>query len=116
MAVECLVIFLILAILIMLFFRAKRKKWGWSTCPLLLLPFANVVLHYIYATFIHQSVNVQAGVFVNFFAIIASCVWIGIMAGSFKNKKTKIGYTSVCVAFNILLGVILINDVLTTVV
>lgn len=104
MAGECLVIALIIGVLCVGFFRAKRKNWAFAVLPMGLVPlvfglvmyFVTVILKYEY-TFILPLVIVLV-------SLIASCIWIGMASTILiKTKKMKIPYiaASVCFVFGV---------------
>lgn len=110
MVAQCIVIILILLVITFLFVRAKRKQWAFATLPLIVVPLVNVASHYIYEYLLHREFDDFTAVVINSISVLLSGIWIGIMSGHFERKTNKISYIGVCVAFNILLALILVGS------
>ena len=106
---ECLVIALIIFVLGIGFFRAKRKNWGFAVLPLGLVPFAVGVVMSVFTYFVKKQppFAVPAGLIVG--ALIIACVWIGISSTILiKTKKLRVSYLITSVGFEFALSFILL--------
>ncbi len=112
MAIECGVITALFVIIVVLFFRKKRKLWALATLPLMLVPLCEFLLDFVFI----EAFGIDFGPFARMvglvIAVAASCVWIGFVSCSLKHKKKRITYIAITNAFNILLAIILIYNIL----
>jgi hypothetical protein len=112
MAIECGVITGILLMMVVVFFRAHRKQWGWATVPLMLVPVTDFVMEFLVGKAFKLDIEGYWGIFALLVAVAASCAWIGFMSNSLKNKRTRITYIGIANAFNVLLAAILIYNIM----
>lgn len=106
---ECLVIALILGIMIVGFFRARRKNWGFAVLPLMVTPLTVGVVMYIitYILKVSYPFMLPLGLVVGSLAV--TCIWIGIASMVLiKTKKLRISYTLTSVAFSLALAFIIL--------
>ncbi len=100
MAGECLVIALILGVLNIGFFRAKRKNWGLAVLPLGFVPLATgLVMYFTESVFMIQPTFLLPMIII-FSSMVVSCIWIGISTEILiKTKKMRIMYVAASVGF-----------------
>ena len=115
MANECIAITGIFILIVIIFFRSKRKEWAIATLPLTLVPLTDVVLELVLARIFKVEITAFGGILALVIAVAASAAWVGAAAGTLKHKRTKATYIGISNAFNIALAAILINDILVSV-
>ncbi len=108
MAIECLVITLIFGIIIFSFAQADRIKWIIATIPLSILPCLNGLTYFISENVFGCQPPKTLAIIVIFVSILASGIWIGIASFMFKSNRFKLPYITVGIAFNLILGLILV--------
>lgn len=110
MAAECMVIALIIIAIFLCFFKTKRKKWAYSTLPLMVLPLANGVLSLFFTIVLKTEVTLYCAFITIIVSMIAACIWIGICSMTMiTGRRTRIPYLGVTILFNLLLAIILLN-------
>ena len=110
MAGECAVITALLLFAVFALMRAKRKKWAIATLPLAVMPFANFAA-YRTMDILGVGYTFVAALIVIAIATVISCTWIGFLTATLLQKRKYRGtYLAGCIAFNILLSVILLLD------
>ena len=110
MAAECLVIALIVLAIFVCFFKTKRRKWAYSTLPLLVLPLANGIMSYFFKIVLKSEITLYCAFITVIVALIVACIWIGICSMTMiTGKRTRIPYLGVMILFNLLLAIILIT-------
>lgn len=111
MAGECAVITVLLLFAVFALIRAKRKKWAIATLPLAVLPFVNVTVKLFSEKLLGIDYTFVIALTVIATAMVISCTWIGFLTATLLQKrKYRMTYLSGCIAFNILLAVILLVD------
>lgn len=106
---ECLVIALILGIMIIGFFRARRKNWGFAVLPLMVTPLTVGIVMYIVSNVLKLSYPFMLPLGLIVGSLAATCIWIGIASMVLiKTKKLRISYTVASVAFSLALAFILL--------
>ena len=114
MAGECAVITVLLLFAAFALIRAKRRKWAIATLPLAVMPFVNVMAKVISEDVLGVSYTFVAALMVIATAMVISCTWIGFLTATLLQKrKYRMTYLAGCIAFNILLTVILLADYYT---
>lgn len=109
MAGECLVIALIIGILSIGFFRAKRKNWALAVMPLGLVPLISGAVLYSTEHFFKYEYTFVLPMTLIVASLVASCIWIGIASAILiKTKKMRIYYLAVSVAFVLVLSIIML--------
>lgn len=109
MAGECFVITIIMLAIVLMFVRAKRKRWAVAAAPMCILPAINSIVSYVCTKFLHISIDLNFALIIIIIGIMISCIWVGICAMLIAGKKSRVTYISVGFLFNILLGLILVN-------
>lgn len=114
MAIECGVITAMFAVIVVVFFRKKRKLWALATLPLMLVPFTEFVFDLV----LREAFGLQVGPYGRILAILiavaVSCAWIGAVSEGIKNKKRRVTYIGMTNLFNITLAAILAYNILST--
>lgn len=111
MAGECAVITVLLLFAAFALIRAKRRKWAIATLPLAVMPFVNVMAYIISMELLGIGYTFVVALIVIAVAMIISCTWIGFLTATLLQKRKYRGsYLAGCIAFNILLAVILLID------
>lgn len=106
---ECFVTSLIILVLSISCFRAKRKNWGFAVLPLGLVPFVAGIGMYIVGIMFKNGYDVIIPGILIIVSLVASCIWIGIASTILiKTKKLRIPYLGVSIAFDIILSIILL--------
>lgn len=107
---ECIVTSLIILLLCVACFRAKRKNWGYAVLPLGLVPFVVGMGMYLVSVFFENGYDhIVPGVLI-IVSLVASCIWIGIVSTILiKTKKLRISYIGVSITFDIIFSLILIS-------
>ena len=109
MAGECLVIALIIGILSIVFFRAKRKNWALAAMPLGIVPLISGVVLYSAEHFFKIEYTFVLPMTLIVFSLVVSCIWIGIASAILiKTKKMRVYYLVVSVAFVLVLSIIML--------
>ena len=91
--------------------RAKRKKWAIATMPLTVVPFVNVMAKVVCEELLDIKYTFMEALIVIMTAMVVSCTWIGFLTATLLHKrKYRTAYLMGCIAFNILLAVILLLD------
>ena len=106
---ECLVITLILGILVVGFFRARRKNWAYAVLPLTVIPFVCGLTMYVVTDIMKVGFEflLPAGLVVGSLAV--TCIWIGIASVILiKTKKLRVPYVIATVAFSLALAFIIL--------
>lgn len=112
MGIECGVIAAMFAIIVVLFFRRKRKLWAFATFPLMLVPLCEFILDLVLIELFSLNFGPFARMVGLVIAVAASCAWIGFVSVGMKHRKKRITYIAITNVFNILLAVILIYNIL----
>ncbi len=112
MAIECAVIAAMFAIIVVLFFKRKRKLWAFATLPLMLVPLCEFILDLVLIELFSLSFGPFGRIIGLLIAVAVSCVWIGLVSGGMKHKKKRVTYIAITNVFNILLATILIYNIL----
>lgn len=109
MAGECLMIALILGVLNIGFFRAKRKNWGLAVLPLGFVPLVTgLVLYSSEKIFGYQYTFLLPMVLI-VTSLMVSCIWIGVStAVLIKTKKMRALYLAASVGFVFTMSLILL--------
>ena len=111
MAGECAVITVLLLFAAFAMMRAKRRKWAIATLPLAVMPFVNVMAKVISDDILAIEYTFIVALIVIAIATVISCTWIGYLTATLLQKrKYRTSYLAGCIAFNILLAVILLTD------
>lgn len=111
MAGECAVITALLLFAVFALIRVKRKKWAIATLPLAIMPFANFAAYMVSMEIPGINYTFVAALIVIAIATVISCTWIGFLTATLLQKRKYRGsYLAGCIAFNILLAVILLMD------
>lgn len=114
MAGECAVITLLLLFAAFALVRAKRKKWAVATLPLAVVPFVNVTAKLFSEKLLSIGYTFVVALIVIAVAMVISCTWIGFLTATLLQKrKYRFSYLGGCIAFNLLLTVILLMDYYT---
>lgn len=114
MAGECAVITVLLLFAAFALMRAKRRKWAIATLPLAVMPFVNVMAKMVTEELLGVGYTFVVALIVIATAMIISCTWIGFLTATLLQKrKYRMTYLTGCIAFNILLSVILLLDYYT---
>ena len=112
MSIECAVIAGIFLLMSMIFWRRRRIQWLWANLPLTLVPLAYFVTYAVVGKMLRVEISDIAGVIVLIAAVAISCVWLGLVANGFTDRKTRITYIGIANSFNVALSVILSIDIL----
>ncbi|MCH5199859.1 MAG: hypothetical protein J1F60_02775 [Oscillospiraceae bacterium] len=108
---ECAVITVLLLFAAFALIRYKRRKWAIATLPLTVVPFVNVMAYMICKELLGIDYTFFASLVVIMTAMVVSCTWIGFLTATLLQKrKLRTAYFMGCIAFNILLAVILLLD------
>lgn len=111
MAGECAVITVLLLFAAFALMRAKRRKWAIATLPLAVMPFVNVMAKVVSEEILGVGYTFIVALIVIATAMVVSCTWIGFLTATLLQKrKYRTTYMVGCIAFNILLSVILLLD------
>lgn len=114
MAGECAVITVLLLFAAFALMRAKRRKWAIATLPLAVMPFVNVMAKVVSEEILGIGYTFIVALIVIATAMVVSCTWIGFLTATLLQKrKYRTTYMVGCIAFNILLSVILLLDYYT---
>ncbi len=113
MAIECGVITALFAVIVIVFFRRKRKFWALATLPLMLVPFTNFVMEFLVVGTFGAQIGPFGKTLALIIAVAISCVWIGAVAGGMKNNKKRVTYVGITNVFNVLLAAILAHNILS---
>lgn len=117
MFVECLAIFGLIFVVVVMYIRAKKKNYALATVPLLILPAANI-LAYAFSGGISNILPVDrftAYSAINIVgAVISSCL-VGLMSEKFGKKTVRAAYITMSLIFNIVLAAILIYNMFETI-
>ena len=107
---ECMVTSLIIFVLSIACFRAKRKNWGYAVLPLGLVPFVVGIGMYIVGSLFKDGYDVIIPGILIIVSLVASCIWIGIVSTILiKTKKLRIPYLGVSIVFDVILSIILLS-------
>ncbi len=112
MLVECMVIFGLIFVVMIMYVRTEKKQYALATVPLLILPFANIVAYFISdaLALILPWEKFTAYAAVNIVAVIVSSMLIGRFTLKFKRKSTRAAYVVMSLVFNIVLASILVYN------
>ena len=114
MAGECAVITVLLLFAVFALMRAKRRKWAIATLPLAVMPFVNVMAKVISEDVFGIGYTFVVALIVIATAMVISCTWIGFLTATLLQKrKYRTSYLIGCIAFNIILAVVLLADYYT---
>ena len=114
MAGESAVITVLLLFAAFALIRAKRRKWAIATLPLAVIPFVNVIAKLFCEKALGIPYTFVIGLTVIMTAMVISCTWIGFLTATLLQKrKFRTSYLIGCIAFNLLLTVILLMDYYT---
>ena len=109
MAGECLVIALILGVLNLGFFRAKRKNWGLAVLPLGFVPFVTGLVLFLMERVFKYQYTFLLPMLLTVTSLMVSCIWIGLSTAILiKTKRMKILYIALSVGFVFTLSLILL--------
>ena len=109
MAAECLVISVLICVLCIGFFRAKRKNWAYAVLPIGFIPFVTGVTMLIAVKIFKYEYTFLLPLTMTLAALAISCIWIGIASSILiKTKRMKIPYLAACVGFNFALSLIIL--------
>jgi hypothetical protein len=114
MIVECWAIVTIVLAIAFIFLRAGRKPYFFGMLPVIFAPAAHILAYVLskpLGSLFHTAPGRIYAVF-DLLALIAACICFGIFSCSFKGRRTKILYLSVCGIFTLILSLILIFDAL----
>lgn len=90
---ECLVISLILGILVLGFFRARRKNWAFAVLPLMVIPTVCGIVMYAITDIVKVSYDIVLPVALVIGSLAVTCIWIGMASMILiKTKKLRIPY------------------------
>lgn len=113
MGIECSIITALFVVIVVVFFRKKRKFWAYATLPLTLVPFTE----FVFDLLLYQAIHIQVGPYGRILALLVavagSCAWIGAVSGGIKNNKKRVTYIGITNLFNILLAAILVHNILS---
>ena len=115
LVMESVSITVILLAVAFLFLRAKRALYAKSVLPLMIVPLAHSAGHpisYFLASFFPLD-RIQVFLVVDILALIISCVLLGVFAGKFHNKTSRLVYLVSGCAFVLILSLVFIFHVLT---
>ena len=111
MAGECAVITVLLLFAAFALMRAKRRKWAIATLPLAVMPFVNVMAKMISEEILGIGYTFVVALIVIATAMVIACTWIGFLTATLLQKRKYRGtYLAGCIAFNIILAVVLLLD------
>lgn len=107
MLVESICIILILAIMVIVFLRAKRKDFALATAPLLIVPLFHTLSN-ILGDLLHiaLSVNIKAAADVVGLSIAVAA--IGFISAAMSTKKSRLAYIVVAGGFTAVITIIFI--------
>lgn len=112
MLFECIAIFCLIFVVVIMYIRSEKKDYALATIPLLILPLINIIA---YLSSGKLSLVLPMDKFtvytaINIIAVIMSSCLVGIMSAKFKRKPTKIAYIVMSLVFNVILAAILIYN------
>lgn len=108
---ECAVITVLLLFAAFALLRYKRRKWAIATLPLTVAPFVNVMAYVVCEELLDIRYTFMAALVVIMTSMVISCTWIGFLTATLlQRRKFRTAYFMGCIAFNILLAVILLLD------
>ena len=110
MIVESLSVLIILLVMFILFLRAHRKAYAFSTQPLAYVPLI-MLLGYPIATFLAGLFPVQASylhIALILLALIVACVSFGLMTHHFRSRKIRALYVASCGLFTFILTLVFV--------
>ena len=113
MAIECGVITAMFVVIVLVFFRKKRKFWALATLPLTLVPFTQFVMQFLVVDALGAQIGPFGRTLALLIAVAISCVWIGAVAGGMKNNKKRVTYVGITNVFNVILAAILVHNILS---
>ena len=106
---ECLVISLILGILTVGFFRAKRKNWAYAVLPLTVIPLVCGLVMYTVMDIMNKDFDFLLPVGLVVGSLAVTCIWIGAASVVLiKTKKLRVPYVVTTVAFSLVLSFIIL--------
>lgn len=117
MFVECLTIFGLIFVVVVMYIRAKKKDYALATVPLLVLPAANI-LAYAFSEGISDLLSIDRFIAysaINIVAVVISSCLVGLMSGKFGKKSVRGAYITMSLIFNIVLAAILIYNMFETI-
>lgn len=113
MGIECGVIAAMFTVIVIVFFRKKRKLWALATLPLTLVPLTEFVLDFIFGFALKIVIGPYGRILALLIAIAISCAWIGTASIGIKNTKKRVTYIGITNAFNVILAAILAHNILS---
>ncbi len=106
---ECLVISLILGILVLGFFRAKRKNWAFAVLPLMVIPTVCGLVMYTVSDVMKMNFDIFLPIALVIGSLAVTCIWIGMASVILiKTKKLRVPYVGTTVAFSVVLAFIIL--------
>lgn len=116
MLVECLTIFGLIFVVVIMYIRAKKRNYALATVPLLVLPAANI-LAYVFSGGLATLLSIDKFIAyssIDVVAVVISSCLVGLMSGKFSKKAVRGAYITMSLIFNIVLAAILIYNMFET--
>lgn len=109
MVSECLVVTLIIGMMAIGFFRAKRKNWGFAVLPLIVIPLVTGLVMYVVSDVLKLSYNFTLPMVVIVGSLAGTSLWLGACSMILiKTKKLRIPYMMSTMAFSVALSFLLL--------
>ncbi len=112
MLVECIAIFCLIFVVVIMYIRADKKDYAFATIPLLVLPLVNILSYLLSKQISAQLPTDEFTTYsaLNIIAVVVSSCLVGIMSNKFKKRPTRIAYIIMSLIFNIVLAAILVYN------
>ncbi|MEG0614768.1 MAG: hypothetical protein RR540_03350 [Oscillospiraceae bacterium] len=107
MLLENLVIFGIIFAIMIIYLRTKRE-YAIAVAPLLTLPAVNIIVYFVTNSIV--TVTPFFHIIFNIIAVVLSSAAVGFCSVKFKTKSAKLAYVGMCIAFNLLLAIIILEN------
>ena len=96
-------------VLVVGFFRAKRKNWAFAVLPLCFIPTVVGAVMYVVIDIIEKPYDIMLPVGLVLGSLAVTCIWIGSCSVILiKTKRMRVPYIASTVAFSFVLSLIII--------
>ena len=104
MTTECLVITIIIFTIVLVFLRARRKRYAFGVLPLMLVPVAYLIgqpiSRLIVAGFALKTADVMNVIII--LSLVIACIMFGFLSNGIELKRTRAAYFILCGGFTLI--------------
>lgn len=108
---ECIIIFILLVFAAFGMLKSRRSRWFIAILPLLVIPFVNVAVNLFCSNVLNITLTIEIMATAITLALVISCTWLGFLTATLLGgRKYKITYLFGCIAFDVILALVILAD------